>query len=116
MKMKYMLMFVGDGEGPDSSSPDELQAMYARVGAWWEQHSASGALQGGHQLQPASTATTVEPATGVVTDGPFLEAKESIGGYGIVEAPDLDAVIAMAKTWPASSKVEIRPIVVRDGM
>ena len=60
-----------------------------------------------------TVSTTVEPPTGAVTDGPFLEAKESIGGYGIVEAPDLDTVIAMAKTWPASNKVEIRPILER---
>jgi hypothetical protein len=113
--MKYMLMFTSDGQLDDVPA-DEQQAVYARVGEWWATHTASGAIQGGHQLQPASTATTVEPHTGVVTDGPFLEAKESIGGYGIVEAPDLDTVIAMAKTWPASPKVEIRPILDRDGM
>lgn len=110
--MKYMLMFVRDSEGwEDTGTPEEMQALYARIGEWWSRHSASGAILEGHQLQPASTATTVEPSTGAVTDGPFLEAKESIGGYGIVEAADLDAVIAMAKTWPASNKVEIRPLV-----
>ena len=110
--MKYMLMFVRDSEGWEDTAPqEEVQAMYARVGEWWGQHSASGAILDGHQLQPASTATTVEPRTGAVTDGPFLEAKESIGGYGIVQAPDLDTVIAMAKTWPAGNKVEIRPLV-----
>jgi hypothetical protein len=114
--MKYMLMFASNGGSDDAVPAQELQAIYARVGEWWTTHSASGALQGGHQLQPASTATTVEPRTGVVTDGPFLEAKESIGGYGIVEAPDLDTVIAMVKTWPASDKVEIRPIVEQAGM
>jgi hypothetical protein len=107
--MKYMLMFTAsDGNGV---SAEETQAMQAKAYEWWAAHTASGAIQGGHQLQPASTATTVDPRSGVVTDGPFLEAKESIGGYGIVEAPDLDTVIAMAKTWPASPHVEIRPIV-----
>ena len=114
--MKYMLMFTSDGDGMDSAPPEQVQAMYAKVGEWWSTHTASGALTGGHQLQPASTATTVDPRTGVVTDGPFLESRESIGGYGIVEAPDLDTVIAMAKTWPASPKVEIRPIVEQAGM
>jgi hypothetical protein len=110
--MKYMLMFIGDSEGPEATmAPEDLQAMYASVGEWWTKHSASGALTDGHQLQPATTATTVVPRTGAVTDGPYLETKESIGGYGIVEAADLDTVIAMAKTWPASAKVEIRPIV-----
>ena len=47
-------------------------------------------------------------------DGPFMEAKESIGGYGIVEVDDLDAAIALARSWPARGhKVEIRPIVPR---
>ncbi|HYW23509.1 MAG TPA: YciI family protein [Terriglobales bacterium] len=114
--MKYMLMFTSDGDGMDSGPPEAVQAMYAKVGEWWSTHSASGALLDGHQLQPASTATTVDPRTGVVTDGPFLESKESIGGYGIVEAPDLDTVIAMARTWPASAHVEIRPIVEQPGM
>jgi hypothetical protein len=46
-----------------------------------------------------------------VTDGPFIEAKESVGGYGIIEVPDLDAAIALASTWPSpNSKVEIRPL------
>jgi hypothetical protein len=113
--MKYMLMFVQDNEGWEETAPPEVvKATYAKVGEWWAQHTASGAIEGGHQLQSSSTATTVEPASGAVTDGPFLEAKESIGGYGIVEAPDLDTVIAMVKTWPASKKVEIRPVV--DGM
>jgi len=109
--MKYMLMFIGESEGSDAMAPEDLKAMYAQVGEWWQKHSEAGVLVGGHELQPASTATTVEPRTGAVTDGPFVEAKESIGGYGIVDAADLDTVIAMAKTWPASSKVEIRPIV-----
>jgi hypothetical protein len=113
--MKYMLLFVGRENGAPEP-PEELRAMYARVEQWWGEHTAAGRLTEGHQLQPSSTATTVEPASGVVTDGPFLEAKETIGGYGIVEAPDLDTVIAMAKTWPASSKVEIRPIVEMAGM
>ena len=114
--MKYMLMFVRqDGGWEEKASPDELQATFARIGQWWGEHSASGVIEGGHQLQPASTATTVSPRTGVVTDGPFLEAKESIGGYGIVEAADLDAAIALARTWPGDNKVEIRPLV-HDGM
>jgi hypothetical protein len=115
--MKYMLMFVREEEGwEDRASAEDLQALYGKVGEWWAQHSASGAIQEGHQLQPASTATTVDPGSGMVTDGPFLEAKESIGGYGIVEAADLDAAIALARTWPAGNKVEIRPLVERPGM
>ena len=108
--MKYILLFTMDPSF-ESAKPEQLQAMYAQVGEWWEKHTRSGALKGGEQLQPARTATTVRPADGSVTDGPFIEAKESIGGFALVDVPDLDAAIAMAKTWPASPSVEIRPIV-----
>lgn len=107
--MKYMLMFTMD-EGSESR-PEDVQAMMASVGEWWETHTRSGALQGGEQLQPARTATTVRTRDGAVTDGPFMESKEAIGGYALVEVPDLDAAIAMARTWPASPHVEIRPVV-----
>ena len=103
--MKYMLMFVDaeNGSGPDES-------VMQQVGAWWEKHSHAGTIVGGERLDGPRTATTVEPRTGVVTDGPFLEAKESIGGYALIDVADLDAAIALARTWPASKKVEIRPI------
>ena len=114
--MKYMLMFSADTDSPaEAIPPDAMQEMYAKVGEWWGKHSQSGAILEGHQLQGAGTATTVEVPSGTVTDGPFLEAKETIGGYAIVEAADLDTVITMARTWPASTHVEIRPLVV-DGM
>ncbi len=114
--MKYMLMFVRQDDGwEETASSEEMQATFARIGQWWGEHSAAGVIQEGHQLQPATTATTVAPRTGVVTDGPFLEAKESIGGYGIVECADLDAAIALAKTWPGNNRVEIRPLH-EDGM
>ena len=117
--MKYMLMFVDEDDGwADAAAAEEREAAYHRVGEWWDRHSSAGVIQEGHQLQPAATATTVDPHSGVVTDGPFLETKESIGGYGIIEVPDLDAAIALARTWPwpAGNRVEIRPLVVRDGM
>ena len=68
------------------------------------------------QEHPSRTATTVSWDDGrpIVTDGPFLESKESIGGYGVFEVADLDAAIEIAKGWPAPGhKVEIRPVVER---
>jgi hypothetical protein len=87
--------------------------MYGKIGQWWGEQVQAGHIVGGHQLQPARTATTVSRANGrvVVTDGPFMEAKEAIGGYGILEVPDLDAAIGIAGSWPSGSKVEIRPVV-----
>jgi hypothetical protein len=64
------------------------------------------------------TATTVKFNGGkpVVTDGPFSESKETVGGYGVLSVANLDEAIAIAKTWPGGGAVEVRPVVVREGM
>ena len=106
--MKYMLLFTM--ADTDAVPPADLEERYRKVGEWWEAHSRSGELLSGEQLQPPRSATTVRPGTGSVTDGPFIEAKEGIGGFAIIEVPDLDRAIELAKSWPASSQVEIRPL------
>lgn len=73
---------------------------------------------GGAQLQPVTTATTVRVQDGqsVMTDGPFAETKEVFGGYYLVEADDLDSVLAIAERVPAArlgGSVEVRPLVER---
>lgn len=115
--MKYLLMFVSETEMDQVGSRSEVEAVYARIGGWFDRYGAAGVLRGGEELQPARTATTVDLAGSapVVTDGPFIEAKQSIGNYAVVEVADLDAAIAMAKTWPTRGKVEIRPVAVHDG-
>ncbi len=108
--MKYMLMFIGNGaDAPEG----ERDAMYARIGQWWSEHSAAGRIVGGDELRPATTARTVRSQGDdrVVTDGPFVESKEHIGGYAIVEVPDEKTAIEMAKTWPTGGTVEVRPLV-----
>ncbi len=116
--MKYMMLIVGNEDAEASRPKQELDALYARIGAWWDEHAAAGRIVDGHELEPSSTATTVRigrDGSATVTDGPFVEAKESIGGYGILDVADLDAALAVASSWPgASSLLEIRPIVVRD--
>jgi hypothetical protein len=71
-------------------------------------------IRGGNALQPTSTATsirTVDDGEATVTDGPFAETKEALGGYYLIDAPDLDAAIAVAKQVPATAGgVEVRPI------
>jgi hypothetical protein len=120
--MKYMLMFAGTEEYFDAfrAFPEDLQkAALARVDRWSQEHSSAGRLLEGHRLQPSSTATTVrlqhrqdgQPnGRALVTDGPFIDAKERIGGYVIIDVADLDAAIAMAKSWPAGGTIEIRPL------
>ncbi len=116
--MKYMMLIVGDEDAWARLPKDELEATYARIGAWWGEQSAAGRVVDGHELEPTTTATTVRigpNGSTTVTDGPFMEAKEAIGGYGILDVADLDEALAVASTWPGVSDVlEIRPIVVRD--
>jgi hypothetical protein len=116
--MKYMMLIVGNEDAETARPRDELDALYARIMAWWNDHAAAGRIVDGNELQPSSTATTVRigrDGSTTVTDGPYMEAKESIGGYGILDVADLDEALAVASSWPgASSTLEIRPIVVRD--
>jgi hypothetical protein len=110
--MKYMLMLIRSDEEWEALSDAERD--YEAIGRWWAQHAQAGHVVSGHELQPARTATTIEWRDGrpVVVDGPYIEAKETIGGFGIIEVADLDAAIAIATTWPAPGhKVEIRPVV-----
>jgi hypothetical protein len=110
--VKYMLMFISDDSNWDPSKP-EIQEAYQRVGQWFDEHTKSGKITGGEELKGTNTATTVRRQNGkiTVTDGPFIEAKESIGGYALVDVTDLDEAIAMARTWPVLSTIEIRPLV-----
>src|SRR4051794_8526964 len=83
--------------------------------AFAEKHEK--ALRGGNALQDVATATTVRGSGGsvTVTDGPFAETKEALGGYYLIEAADLDEAIAIAKDVPAPfGGVEVRPVMVFD--
>ncbi len=115
--MKYM-MLIADREDGMARSTTKEQATYARIQGWWNEHAAAGRIIEGHELQPSSTATTVRIAPDggtTVTDGPFVEGKEMVGGYGILDVPDLDAALAVASSWPGTAtSLEIRPIVERD--
>jgi hypothetical protein len=80
----------------------------------------NGQLRGGGQLHPTSAATTVRIKNGkrVLTDGPFAETKEQLGGYHLVECKDLDEAISIAAripTLPAGGAVEVRPLAMVEG-
>lgn len=112
--MKYMMMLVRADDEWEALS-DEERDMDAIV-RWWGGLVKRGVLDGGQQLQPARTATTIVWKEGepVITDGPFMETKETIGGYGVIDVPDLDGAIEIARSWPGvGHKVEIRPVVER---
>ena len=115
--MKYLLMIAGADDGWDHMTAEEQTALYERVRAWWGEREAAGEILDGAQLQPPTTATTVRrsPDGNVsVTDGPFMEGKEMVAGYGVIDVPDLDAAIRLASSWPAPDTLEIRPLVERD--
>ena len=114
--MKYMLIIAGADDSWGHLTEEEQRALYEKVRAWWNEHEGSGEILDGHELQPASTATTIrrnQSGEVTVTDGPFVEGKEMVAGYGILDVPDLDAAIRLASSWPAPDTLEIRPIVER---
>jgi hypothetical protein len=113
--MKYVLLFGGTMEQVEQlegKAREEALAAYVESGKWFEEYTKSGKVGGGEELQGPSTATTISRKNGkvTVTDGPFIEAKEVIGGFALIEVKDLDEALELAKAWPGGP-VEIRPIV-----
>jgi hypothetical protein len=109
--VKYVMLILDTPEEPKSGTP-EYNAWYAEINAWYEKWGATGKLDGGNALQPPSTAKTVR-ASGV-TDGPFMETKEVVGGYSAIEADSIDEAVEVARTWPGVDRgwitVEVRPV------
>lgn len=115
--MKYMFLIAGNLDAWNAMTADESGATYQRIADWWGEQARAGLAVEGRELQSSTTATTVRigrDGSNTVTDGPFVEGKEMIGGYGIFELPDLDAAIGLASSWPAPDTIEIRPVVARD--
>ena len=113
--MKYVLLFGGTMEGADQLPQGQREAAmadYEKSGQWFEKYTKTGKIVGGEELRGPSTATTVSRKNGKisVTDGPFIESKEVIGGFAIVEVKDRDEAEQMAKKWPGGP-VEIWPTV-----
>ncbi|GIF67629.1 hypothetical protein Ais01nite_56640 [Asanoa ishikariensis] len=113
---KYMLLIFGDPAQWDAMTPDEWKAHDAAHAAF---HDAAGArVVSAAQLESPPVATTLRAGSDgglVLTDGPFLETKEGLGGFYLVDADDLDEVTKLAALLPevraAHSAVEIRPVV-----
>ena len=113
---QYMLLIYSPTDG--GPTPEQAQAEMPK---WFEYTQAlqeSGAMVAGDALEPADTATTVRVREGetLLSDGPFAETKESLGGYYLVDVPDLDAALAWAAKIPnvGYGSVEVRPVVVFD--
>ena len=114
--MKYALLIYSD-DAPDASAKLSEAEQNAIMGEYFAISELPQTF-GGAQLQPASTATTVQVNNGntLTTDGPFAETKEALGGFYLIEAGDLDAALEIAARVPAArlgGTVEVRPLVER---
>ena len=115
--MRYALLII-DAESANPSPqgpPPEVQAQVMKdYNEYTEMLRDRGIYLGGEALQPNPTATTVRVQDGrtITTDGPFVEAKEALGGFYLIEARDLDDAIALAAACPGAKigAIEIRPI------
>jgi hypothetical protein len=112
---KYLVLIYGDEQKWAEATPQEIEDKHKAHSAFFA--AAGAAVIGGHELEPTAMATTLRAGSGdrpTVTDGPFLEAKEGLGGYYLLEAADLDEAIALARQLPEVSEpfsaVEIRPV------
>jgi hypothetical protein len=112
--MRYLLLIYGDESTYANMSEEELQADMQK---WWEYDAAlkeAGATPGGEALQPTATATSVRDDNGspLVTDGPFAETREQLGGYYVLDVENLDEAIKWAHRCPGakSGTIELRPI------
>lgn len=112
--MQYLLLIYGNEAHWCRLSEAEQSAVSQEYGAFTKSIAQSGHLKGGNELQPTSSATTVRvrEKKQLVTDGPFAETKEQLGGYYLVEAKDLDEAIAIAARIPSArwGSIEVRPI------
>ncbi|MDP9435111.1 MAG: YciI family protein [Actinomycetota bacterium] len=113
---QYLVLIYEDEAAYATADSETWQQVYKEHEAFAQNHGA--ALRGGNALQPTSTATSVrrDGAGGVVvTDGPFAETKEALGGYYLIEAADLDEALAVAQQVPARfGGVEVRPVMTFD--
>ena len=111
--VRYLLMIYGNEAGYEAATEEQREALrneYGRVAAGWGDR-----LRGGDELALSTSATTVRVRSDeqLVTDGPFAETKEQLGGYFIVDVEDLDTAIALAAELPGAQTgaIEVRPLI-----
>ena len=113
--MRYLLLIYGNESSGMDMSEEEQNAVMGEWFAYDQAIRAAGATSAGEALQPTATATTVtrgDDGGALVTDGPFAETREQLGGYYLLDVKDLDEAIEWARKCPGSKngKIELRPI------
>ncbi len=113
---QYLILIYEDESEWVDATPEMWEAAMGDHGRFTEQVTElGGKILGGEALAPTPTATSIRGD--VVTDGPFAETKEALGGFYLIEANDLDHALAIAKLCPAGGGgVEVRPVVDTSGM
>jgi hypothetical protein len=112
--MQYMLvLYVNEAGWPRLTKSEQEQGMAAYVG-YNEAVTKAGVFKAAGRLQPSSNATTIRMANGKpqAPDGPYTDSKEQVGGYCLIDVPDLDAALSWAARCPAAGHgvVEVRPV------
>jgi hypothetical protein len=114
--MQYICLIYGDEQSFQGMGDEDRNQVMADYMAFTESIGKSGNLVAGDALQPTTTATTVRVRNGetLVTDGPFAETKEQLGGYYVIDAKDADEALAIAARIPGAQhgSIEVRPVVV----
>ena len=114
--MQYLILIYGDEKNfaMMASDPEAQKKMYAAFGQYGGDMRAAGVLRAGAELKPTRSATTVRVRNGktVTTDGPFAETKEQLGGYYLIDVPNLDEAVKWAARCPAAQggSIEVRPV------
>jgi hypothetical protein len=113
--MQYMLLIYGDEAGWNARTDDERRALNQGYEGLTRDLQAAGKLAGASELQPVGTATTLRVRNGdaIVSDGPFAETKEVLGGYYLIDVESLDEALEWAAKIPGAGygTIEVRPIV-----
>ena len=111
--MKYILLIYGDEKVWGAMSDKEMRRIYDDHRAYGEALTKAGVLAGGSELKPTSTASSVRFSNGQprITDGPFAETKEQLGGFWVLRCADLDQALAWAEKCAEAcmAPVEVRP-------
>jgi hypothetical protein len=112
--MQYLLLIYTSEAAMAVASDADTTKMTAAYTAYAEAMVKAGVMIGGNRLRPSSTATTIRSPGGKtqVLDGPYAETKEQLGGYFMIEAPDLDTALSWAERCPAAAHgaIEVRPV------
>jgi hypothetical protein len=112
--MQYMLLIYGAEAAEQTLTESQAAEMMGAYGAYTEALRKAGVLVGGERLKPVSAATTVRVKGGKteVLNGPYAETREQLGGYYLVDVPDLDAALSWAARCPGASHgtMEVRPV------